>query len=128
MNDFKHKVFEEFEANCSHVLGVSSYRVREVLGHHGENIDDKFEAAWQFGGAAHMRQTMSMTIATLEAVYHESEIGKELTEEEQLSRFESWGIGLTPEIVDAWKDKRVAQFESEEKRHEPGTPLLFGDK
>ena len=54
--------------------------------------------------------------------------GKELNEEELLSRFESWEIGLKPEIVEAWKDKRVAQFESEGKRHEPGTPMLFGDK
>lgn len=128
MNNFKQKLYEEFETNCFHVLGVPSNKVREVLGHRGENIDDKFDAAWQFGGAAHMRQTMNMTLAALEIVYHESEIGKELTEEEQLSRFESWGIGLTPEVVDAWKDKRVAQFESEGKRHEPGTPLLFGDK
>ena len=74
MNDFKQKLYEEFEENCFHVLGVPSNRVREVLGHRGENIDDKFDAAWQFGGAAHMRQTMNMTLAALEMVYHESEI------------------------------------------------------
>ena len=126
MNNFKQKLYKEFEANCFHVLGVPSNRVREVLGHRGENIDDKFDAAWQFGGATHTRQTMSMTLAALEVVYHESEIGKELTEEEQLSRFESWGIGLTPEIVDAWKEKRVAQFEAEGRTYKAGTPLLFG--
>ena len=128
MNEFRKKLYEEFEANCLHVLGVPLQRVREVLGQRGENIDEKFDAALQFGGAKHMRQTMSMTLAALEVVYHEREIGKELTEPERLGRFESWGIGLTPEIVDAWTDKCVAQLESEGKRYEQGTPLLFGKK
>ena len=127
MNEFKEKLYDEFETNCFHVLGVPSQRVREVLGQRGENIDEKFDAAWQFGGAAYMRQTMSMTLAALELIYYERETGKELTEKEQLNRFESWGIGLTPETVDAWKNKRIVQFEAEGKSHQQGEPILFNN-
>ena len=83
MNQFKAKLYEEFEDNAFKLMGVSGDRVREVLGNRGEDIDADFEAAWSFGGAPFMRQTMSMVLATLELVYHESDIGRQLTDEEQ---------------------------------------------
>jgi len=112
MNQFKVKLYEEFEDNAFKLMGVSGDRVREVLGNRGEDIDADFEAAWRFGGAPFMRQTMSMVLATLELVYHESDIGRQLSDEEQLSRFESHDIGLGREAVDAWRETTKAQSEA----------------
>ena len=83
LNKFKTKLYDEFEDNCFKVLGVPSSRVREVFSQHNDDIDAEFEAAWKFGGAAFMRQTMSMKLVTLEMVYYETEIGRQLTQEEQ---------------------------------------------
>ncbi|MDB0016446.1 hypothetical protein N9E28_02735 [Alphaproteobacteria bacterium] len=58
MDPFKEKLYEEFEANSQKLLGVPDNRVREVLSDKGEDIDAEFEAAWDFGGAAFMRQCM----------------------------------------------------------------------
>ena len=112
MNQFKAKLYEEFEDNAFKLMGVSGDRVREVLGKRGEDIDADFEAAWRFGGAPFMRQTMSMVLATLELVYHDSDIGRQLSDEEQISRFESHDIGLDREAVDAWREITKAQSET----------------
>ena len=39
MNQFKEKLYEEFEDNSYKLLGVPSDRVREVLAERGEDID-----------------------------------------------------------------------------------------
>ena len=112
MNQFKEKLYKEFEDHSFKLMGVPGNRVREVLAKRGEDIDARFEAAWDFGGAPFMRQTMSMALAILELVYHESEIGKQLTEDEQSERFESHDIGLDKEARDAWKKMSVEQVEA----------------
>jgi hypothetical protein len=118
MNQFKEKLYAEFEANAYKLMGVPGNRVREVLAERGEDIDAKFEAAWDFGGATFMRQTMSMTLAILELVYHESEIDQQLTDDEQAERFEGHGIGLDKEAVADWQQTSIAQFEA---RNHPST-------
>lgn len=112
MSQFKKKLYEEFEVNSYKLMGVPGNRVREVLAERGEDIDAKFEAAWDFGGAPFMRQTMSMTLAILELVYYESEIGKQLSEDEQSERFESHDIGLDKEARDAWQKMSADQVEA----------------
>ena len=96
------------------MLGVPGDRVREVLGARGENIDADFEAAWEYGGASYMRVSMSMILATLELVYYQTEIDRELTEDERIQRYESFEIGLNKEIMDAWYDKRYEQLKAAE--------------
>ena len=113
-NPFKQKLYDEFEQNSFKVLGVPGDRVREVLGARGENIDADFEAAWEFGGASYMRISMSMVLATLELVYYQTEIDRELTEDERIQRYESFEIGLNKEIMDAWHDKRYEQLKAAE--------------
>jgi hypothetical protein len=113
-NPFKKKLYDEFEQNSFKVLGVPGDRVREVLGERGENIDADFEAAWEYGGASYMRVSMSMILATLELVYYQTEIDRELTEDERVQRYESFEIGLNKEIMDAWYDKRYEQLKSAE--------------
>ena len=73
MDPFKRNLYAEFESNCFKLLGVPSSRVREVFADRKTDINAKFEGAWDFGGAPFMRQEMSMTIAVLELVYHETE-------------------------------------------------------
>ena len=114
-NPFKQKLYDEFEQNSFKVLGVPGDRVREVLGARGENIDADFEAAWEYGGASYMRISMSMVLATLELVYYQTEIDRELTEDERIQRYESFEIGLNREIMDAWYDKRYEQLKAAEK-------------
>ena len=69
---------------CS--LGVSGDRVREVFGERGHDIDADFETAHEFAGAAFMRQKMSHILCSLELVYYETKIGRQLTEDERLER------------------------------------------
>lgn len=111
-NIFKQKLYDEFEQNSFKVLGVPGDRVREVLGARGENIDADFEAAWEYGGASYMRVSMSMILATLELVYYQTEIDRELTENERIQRYESFEIGLNKETIDAWYDKRYEQLKA----------------
>jgi len=111
-NPFKQKLYDEFEQNSFKVLGVPGDRVREVLGARGENIDADFEAAWEYGGASYMRISMSMVLATLELVYYQTEIDRELTEDERVERYESFDIGLNKENIDAWYSKRYEQLKA----------------
>ena len=118
MNPFKQNLYAEFESNCFKLLGVPSSRVREVFADRDTDINAKFEAAWNFGGAPFMRQEMSMTIAILELVYHETEIDRQLTDEERTERYASWNIGLDADTVEEYystkeKLKEVAQKELE---------------
>ena len=112
MNQFKEKLYEEFEANSYKLMGVSGNRVREVLAEHGEDIDADFEAAWDFGGAAFMRQCMSLTLCRLEQVYHERDSGRHLTEDEADERYTAWDIGLDAKTIDEYYFKKREQDEA----------------
>ena len=109
------KLYAEFESNCFKIFGVPGARVREVLSERGDDLFDMYEEAWDYGGAVFMRQTMAFTILSLEAIYHETEIGRELTVEERNDRFESFNIGMNADTIDAWQEMRVAQLNSKEQ-------------
>ena len=102
MDPFKEKLYEEFEANSYKLMGVPGNRVREVLAKYGEDIDAEFEAAWDFGGAAFMRQCMSLTLCRLEQIYHERDLGRHLTQEEADERYTAWDIGLDTQTIDEY--------------------------
>jgi hypothetical protein len=93
-HQFKQNLYDEFDANCYKLLGVGAKRVHEVLSARGDDLYDRFEKAWDGGGAPLMRLTMSVSLAALELVYYETEIGRELSYDEMIKRYESWGIGL----------------------------------
>ena len=112
MDKFKRKLYAEFESNCFKIFGVPGARVREVLSERGDDLFEMYEEAWNYGGAVFMRQTMAFTILSLEAVYHETEIGRELTVEERNDRFESFDIGMSADTIDAWLDMRLAQLDA----------------
>ena len=115
MDKFKRKLYAEFESNCFKIFGVPGARVREVLSERGDDLFEMYEEAWDYGGAVFMRQTMAFTILSLEAIYHETEIGRELTVEERNDRFESFDVGMNADTIDAWQEMRVAQLNSKEK-------------
>ena len=48
-----------------------------------------------------MRQKMSHILCSLELVYYETEIGRQLTEDEKLERYKNWNIGLNMETLNA---------------------------
>ena len=112
MNQFKEKLYEEFEANSHKLLGVPGNRVREVLSDKGEDIDAEFEAAWDFGGAAFMRQCMSLTLCRLEQIYHERDLGRHLTQDEADERYTAWDIGLDTQTIDEYYLKKREQDEA----------------
>ena len=109
MNRFKKRLYDEFEEHAYKVLGVSGDRVREVLGERGHDIDADFEAAYEFAGAAFMRQKMSHILCSLELVYYETEIGRQLTEDERLERYTNWDIGLNMETLNAYYYTAISQ-------------------
>ena len=112
-NPFKQKLYDEFEQNSFKVLGVPGDRVREVLGARGENIDADFEAAWEYGGASYMRVSMSMILATLELVYYQTEIDRELTEDERIQRYESFEIGLNEDTINFYYSEKNKQLRAQ---------------
>ena len=120
MVPFKKRIYDEFETNCQHVLGVNSDRVRKVLLERGHDIFQEFEAACEFAGAAFMRQSMSWRLCALEQVYHETKIGRELTDDEQLERFSNWDVGLNAEILNAYYYTCMTQQEAEKQKNEAG--------
>ena len=120
MDPFKKRLFDEFEDHAYKILGVTGDRVREVLLDRGHDIFQEFEAAYEFAGAAFMRQSMSWRLCMLEQVYHETEIGRELTEDEQLERFTNWGIGVNEETLNAYYSTCGLQQEAEEQKSEVG--------
>ena len=110
-NRFKAKLYAEFERNCFDIFGMPGARIREILSNCGEDLFEMYEEAWDFGGAVFMRQTMAMTVLTLEAVYYETEIGKQLSDEERVERYESFDIGLDAKSMRDWRKKRIAQLD-----------------
>ena len=120
MNRFKKRLYDEFEDHAYKVLGVSGDRVREVLGERGHDIDAEFEAAYEFAGAAFMRQKMSHILCSLELVYYETEIGRQLKEDERLERYTNWDIGLNMESLNAYYYTAISQQEAEEQQSEVG--------
>jgi hypothetical protein len=122
MDPFKKRVYDEFEANCQHILGVSSDRVRGVLLECGHDIFQEFEVTCEFAGTAFMRQSMTWRLCALERVYHETKIGRELTDDEQLERFTNWDVGLNAEILNAYYYTCMTQQEqkSETKKERKG--------
>ena len=120
MDPFKKRIYDEFETNCQHVLGVNSDTVREVLLERGHDIFQEFEAAYDFARAAFMRQSMSWRLCALEQVYHETKIGRELTDDEQLEHFTNWDVGLNAEILDAYYFTCMAQQDAEKQKNEAG--------
>ena len=120
MDPFKKRLYDEFEDHAYTVLGVSGDRVREVLGERGHNIDADFEAAYEFAGAAFMRQKMSHILCSLELVYYETEIGRQLTEDERLERYTNWDIGLNMETLNAYYYTSISQQEAAEQKSEAG--------
>ncbi|MDC0649880.1 hypothetical protein OAQ37_05160 [Alphaproteobacteria bacterium] len=116
MDPFKKRLYDEFEDHAYKVLGVSGDRVREVLGERGHDLNADFEAAYAFAGAAFMRQEMSYVLCSLEQVYYETEIGRELTDDEQLERYTNWNIGLNEETLNAYYSTGGRQQEAEERR------------
>ena len=115
MNQFKEKLYEEFEANSCKLMGVPGNRVREVLAKYGEDIDAEFEAAWDFGGAAFMRQCMSLTLCRLEQIYHERDLGRHLTQDEADERYTAWGTGIDAQTIDEYYLKKRQQDEVAEQ-------------
>ena len=112
---FKEKLYKEFEANSYKLLGVPGNRVREVLSDKGEDIDAEFEAAGNFGGAAFMRQCMSLTLCRLEQIYHERDLGRHLTQDEADERYAAWDIGLDNQTIDDYYLKKQEQDEVAEQ-------------
>jgi hypothetical protein len=49
-----------------------------------------------------MRQSMCMVLVIRERVYHETEIGRELNDEEFIHRVESLKMGLDEDVTYAW--------------------------
>ena len=120
MDPFKKRLYAEFEDHCYKVLGVSGDRVREVLGDRGHDLNADFEAAYAFAGAAFMRQEMSYVLCSLEQVYYETEIGRELTKDERLERYTNWDIGLNMETLNAYYYTAISQQEAAEQKSEAG--------
>jgi len=98
-NRFKLNLYDEFDANCYKVFGVSGTRVHEVLSERSDDLYEVFEQAFDHGGVAFMRLKMLMSIARLEMVYYETKIGRELSQDEMDERFESLGIGLNADTI-----------------------------
>ncbi len=45
----------------------------------------------------------------MEAVYHKTKIGGQLTDEERVERYKSFDIGLDAKSMRDWHEKRIAQ-------------------
>ena len=85
-------------------------------------VYDEFAVAYESAGAAFMRQSMSWRLCALEQVYHETKIGRKLTDDEQLERFTNWDVGLNAKILDAYYYTCMIQQEqkSETKKERKG--------
>ena len=118
MDPFKNRVYAEFEANCHYVLGIGGDRVREVLLERGHDIFEEFEAAYEFAGAAFMRQSMSWRLCALELIYYKTKIGRQLTEDQRLERYTNWDIGLNMETLNAYYYTCITQQELAEQNSE----------
>ena len=63
--------------------------------------------------------SMSWRLCALEQVYHETKIGRELTDDEQLERFTNWGIGVNEETLNAYYSTCGRQQEEAEQDNQP---------
>jgi len=72
------------------------------------------------GGAAFMRQKMSHILCSLELVYYETKIGRELTKDEKLQRYTNWDIGLNMETLNAYYYTAISQQKAAEQKSEAG--------
>ena len=63
-----------------------------------------------------MRQEMSYVLCVLEQVYHETEIGRELTNDERLARYARWDIGLNEQTLNVYYSTYGRQKEAKEKK------------
>ena len=69
-----------------------------------------------------MRQNMTHNLCYLVLVYHETKIGRQLTEDERLERYTNWDIGLNMETLNAYYYTCMTQHEqaSENKKERKG--------
>ena len=117
-NRFKQNLYDEFDANCYKVFGVSGTRVHEVLSERSDDLYEVFEQAFDHGGVAFMRLKMLMSIARLEMVYYETKIGRELSQDEMDERFEGLGIGLNADTIAEYRNLYHSQLEEAERQEE----------
>ena len=89
-----------------------------MLGERGHDIDADFEAAYGFAGVAFIRQKMSHILCSLELVYHETKIGRQLSEDERFERYKNWDIGLNMETLNAYYYTAISQQEATEQKSE----------
>ena len=119
-NRFKQNLYDEFDANCYKVFGVSGTRVHEVLSERSDDLYEVFEQAFDHGGAAFMRLRMLMSIAQLETVYYETKIGRELSKQEMDERFEGLGIGLNADTIAEYANWYHSQLDDVDCQGEEG--------
>ena len=67
-----------------------------------------------------MRQSMSFHLRMLEQVYHETEIGQEPNDEEQLERYTNWNIGHNSQTINDYYYTWRTQQEAPEQKSEAG--------
>ena len=72
-----------------------------------------------------MRQSMSWRLCALEQVYHETKIGRKLTDDEQLERFTNWDVGLNAEILNAYYYNCMTQHEQASETKKKGREYEF---
>ena len=108
---FEANLYSEFETNALKILNMSGDKVREMLANFGEDLDAQFTAAWNYGGASFMRQTMSMTLLNLDRVFQETDLKRQLSEDEFNERAVKFDIGMTPEVIDSWYQQKALMDE-----------------
>ena len=86
----------------------------------GRDIFQEFEAAYKFAGTPFMRQSMSFHLCMLEQVYHETEIGQEPNDDEQLERYTNWNIGHNSQTINDYYYTWRTQQEAPEQKSEAG--------
>ena len=69
-----------------------------------------------------MNSVTNWRLCALEQVYHETKIGRELTDDEQTERFTNWDVGLNADILNAYYYTCMTQQEqkSETKKERKG--------
>ncbi len=55
---------------------------------------------------------MAITILTRDAVYHETETGRSLTDDKRVERYEGFDIGMSVDTTNAWQEMRVAHLDA----------------
>ena len=83
-------------------------------------VGDIVLGVWNFMGKKQWKCHFS-----LEQFYHETKIGRELTDDEQLERFTNWDVGLNAEILDAYYYTCMIQQEKKSERMRLATNDVF---